>query len=180
MSTPKHQHHQNSDNNEEEINPDNSSKELKPMQPSIDHPKSDGDTAILPSDAIRKLRRNSGMNLKRYTDSLNAKHEIVLLIRGIVERVELQDGDKLVLGRLDGRARQRIDMDLTQYGAVDRGVSREHCSLHLEENSIFITDLGSTNGTFINSKRLDPNIPTQLHKGDELILGRLIVQVLFR
>ncbi len=179
MSNPNDEHNKNAtDNAEEQENLDSETKENNMMQPPPT--KHDGDTAILPAGALKNLRRNSGLNLKRYTDSLNAKHEIVLLIRGIVERVELEEGDKLVLGRLDGRARQRIDMDLTQYGAVDRGVSREHCSLHLKDKNVFITDLGSTNGTFINSKKLDINVPTQLQKGDELILGRLIVQVLFR
>lgn len=139
------------------------------------------DTAILPADVFKKIRRSADTNqLQHYTDEIQSKHEIVLLIRGMVERVELAQGEQLVLGRVDGRRRQRIELDLTQYGAVDRGVSREHCNLYFENDTIFITDFSSTNGTFINGVKLSPHVPQQLRKGDELMLGRLIIQVLFR
>lgn len=139
------------------------------------------DTAILPADVFKKFRRSTDTSqLKHYTDEIQSKHEIVLLIRGMVERVELSSDEQLVLGRVDGRHRQRIELDLTQYGAVDRGVSREHCNLYFEDENIFITDLSSTNGTFINGVKLSPHVSQQLRKGDELMLGRLIIQVLFR
>ncbi|MEL6524583.1 MAG: FHA domain-containing protein, partial [Chloroflexota bacterium] len=62
----------------------------------------------------------------------------------------------------------------------DRGVSRVHAQLHYEGGKVFITDLGSTNGTFVSNERLEPKTPTVLRKGDELLLGRLSMQVLFR
>ncbi len=156
--------------------------ENKDMFPKMnDDLKDNNDTAILPADVFKKHRRTSDTNqLRLYTDGIQSKHEIVLLIRGMVERVELAKDEQLVLGRVDGRMRHRIELDLTQYGAGDRGVSREHCTLYFENESIYISDLSSTNGTFINGIKLSPHVPQQLNKGDELILGRLIIQVLFR
>ncbi len=111
---------------------------------------------------------------------LGSEYEIILVIRGIVERVLLKEDEAVTLGRSDANARVRVGVDLTQYGAVDRGVSREHCQLHLKDGSIYVLDLGSTNGTFVGGKQLEPNKLHPLRKGEELVLGRLPVQVLFR
>jgi hypothetical protein len=137
------------------------------------------DTAILPNKNV--LRRfSSPIQISGDTSSLSEMHEIILVIRGMVERVEMKADKPITLGRSDMRTRFVPEIDLTPYGALERGVSREHAQLHLEGDHLFITDLESTNGTFIASKRLDPRVPTQIHKGDELLLGRLAVQILFR
>lgn len=50
-------------------------------------------------------------------------------------------------------------------------VSRLHARLTLEEGSLFLEDLNSTNHTFVNNQRITGK--TQLHHGDELSLGGL-------
>jgi len=114
------------------------------------------------------------------TATLGEKHEVILLIRGMVERIVVSEGKDYVLGRYDIGASNEEEIDLSSYGAMDRGVSRIHAKLHLENNNLFITDLDSTNGTYLSGIRLEPQKPTLLRKGDELLLGRLTVQVLFR
>lgn len=138
------------------------------------------DTAILSAGSSRLRRMTSGPDTPAGTTSLGEQREIIFVIRGMVERVVLRDKLSIVLGRTDPGARPTVDVDLTPYGALDRGVSRMHCRLHLEDNRIYITDLGSTNGTFVAGKRLEANQPEALRKGEELLLGRLSIQVLFR
>jgi adenylate cyclase len=49
-------------------------------------------------------------------------------------------------------------------------VSRLHSIIHLEENGAFwLIDLGSSNGTFLNKRRIHE--PVRLHDGDEIIIG---------
>lgn len=108
------------------------------------------------------------------------QREIILVIRGMVERLVMREHKPVVLGRTDIKTRTMPDVDLTPYGALDRGVSREHCSLYIEGDKIFVVDMNSTNGTWLATERLIPNKPRQLRKGEELLLGRLPVQVLFR
>jgi pSer/pThr/pTyr-binding forkhead associated (FHA) protein len=41
-------------------------------------------------------------------------------------------------------------------------------------------DLGSANGTYINGKRLEPNVEQVLNHGDIIALGKLKLQVLIK
>lgn len=47
----------------------------------------------------------------------------------------------------------------------NQAISRVHCKITFEHGKYFITDLGSANGTYINSKRLSPHLPTLLSNG---------------
>ncbi|MFW5696661.1 MAG: FHA domain-containing protein [Phototrophicaceae bacterium] len=108
------------------------------------------------------------------------RQELILLIRGMVERLTVRQDTAIVLGRADSVKRFYPEVDLTPYGALDRGVSREHARLQVSDGQLIITDLGSTNGTFLAGERLEPNVPTTIQRGDELLLGRLAVQIMLR
>ncbi|MEN9221331.1 MAG: adenylate/guanylate cyclase domain-containing protein [Thermostichus sp. BF3_bins_97] len=54
---------------------------------------------------------------------------------------------------------------------TDPSVSRQHALLqYLDDNSIYLIDLGSRNGSFVNNRRV--SIPTLLQDGDQLTLGQ--------
>lgn len=38
------------------------------------------------------------------------------------------------------------------------GISRNHCQVNFENGEIFVTDLGSTNGVFIDGAKVEPNV----------------------
>lgn len=156
---------------------DSSATPSPPSTPSRHDPSRD--TAILSSNNSR-WRRAQNQPASGGTTSLGDQREIIFVIRGMVERVILRDNFSIILGRAEPGTKSTVDIDLTPYGALDRGVSRVHARLHLENNRIFITDLGSTNGTFLAGRRLEAHKAEPLRKGDELLLGRLPVQVLFR
>jgi len=92
----------------------------------------------------------------------------------------ISEDHPFVLGRADIGSRFHPDIDLTPYGALDRGVSRSHAILHLAGDNLLVADQNSTNGTFLRGDRLTPNEPVMLQNGDELLLGRLAIQVLFK
>lgn len=57
----------------------------------------------------------------------------------------------------------------------DPEVSRRHARFMIREGSVFVEDLGSTNGTFLNGERISS--PLQLRSGDVLTLGESIVLI---
>jgi hypothetical protein len=75
------------------------------------------------------------------------------------------EGDQLVVGR-----------DATSNVAIsDAEVSRKHARLTFQGGKYVLEDLGSTNGTFVNGKRLTG--PVVLKAGDLVSLGEQIVLV---
>lgn len=50
----------------------------------------------------------------------------------------------------------------------DQGVSRLHVAISVTEDGVMATDLGSTNGTYVNEERI---VSTQLHDGDKISFG---------
>jgi uncharacterized membrane protein YhaH (DUF805 family) len=51
------------------------------------------------------------------------------------------------------------------------GVSHQHCQFRVNGSSLVVTDVGSSFGTFVNDKRLIPNQPVTLSRGDTILLG---------
>jgi pSer/pThr/pTyr-binding forkhead associated (FHA) protein len=57
----------------------------------------------------------------------------------------------------------------------DSTVSRRHATIELSsDDTIFLTDIGSTNGTFLDGKRLEAGAPAQLQNGSEIKFGNVI------
>ena len=50
-------------------------------------------------------------------------------------------------------------------------ISRHHASLVSIKNILFLTDLGSTNGTFVNTKPIAKNKKIKLRTGDIIKVG---------
>ena len=83
------------------------------------------------------------------------------------------------IGRLDPASAAFPDVDLTSDGGPTKGVSRRHAKITRRGREVFIEDLGSVNGTFLNHRKLTPYFPQVLKSGDELQLGKLILRVSF-
>jgi serine/threonine protein kinase len=76
---------------------------------------------------------------------------------------------------LIGRTHRKIvvDIDLGPYGGTKAGVSRRHSRLIFKEGRWFIEDLKSTNGTFLNKKKLEPYKLATLKDGDLIRCGQI-------
>jgi diguanylate cyclase (GGDEF)-like protein len=55
-----------------------------------------------------------------------------------------------------------------QIRITDEGVSREHCEIESEGDSLVLHDLGSTNGTYCRGARIDRHV---LEDGDKILVG---------
>lgn len=60
---------------------------------------------------------------------------------------------------------------------ADPYVSSRHGIIELTEDGIFVTDVGSTNGTMLNDAKLSPSMRTRVEPGDEIRLGALVFKV---
>ena len=95
---------------------------------------------------------------------------------------EEKSGMTLYSTNIDGTQRiELVNLPITigkMEGCVDRvvgdtSISRIHCRIFDEDGKIALMDLGSTNGTFRNGKKLAPKRSIFLERGDEIRLGRV-------
>jgi hypothetical protein len=85
-------------------------------------------------------------------------------------RIVLQ-GDTTLIGRGNRKQGVEPEIDLGILPA-DRGVSTQHAVLRIHESVLTITDLGSTNGTYLNGdNRLGEGEETPLADGDRIHIG---------
>src|SRR5215475_5101374 len=70
---------------------------------------------------LLRLRRAQENAPGKATD----EHTVVLQIRGMTERLVFEEGTEVVLGRADLTSPTTPRFDLTMYGGLERGVSRE-------------------------------------------------------
>jgi hypothetical protein len=92
----------------------------------------------------------------------------------------LASRNEFTLGRLSEGQPIMPDIDLTPYQAYASGVSRLHAVVKRDANRVMVMDLGSSNGTYLNGRRLNPHTEEALNHGDIVALGKLKIQVLLR
>jgi pSer/pThr/pTyr-binding forkhead associated (FHA) protein len=70
-------------------------------------------------------------------------------------------------------------VDLTQFGALELGISRVHAMIRQSKGKYQIMDLESSNGTWLENQRLVPKQPYPLESGDRIRIGRLNILVFY-
>ncbi len=88
--------------------------------------------------------------------------------------------NEFTIGRVSPGQPITPDIDLSPYRAYDAGVSRLHAVIKKDGSRLLFMDLGSSNGSFINGKRLVPNVAQTLQHGDIVALGKMKMQILIR
>jgi pSer/pThr/pTyr-binding forkhead associated (FHA) protein len=109
-------------------------------------------------------------------------HEAPFITLEVVEsgeKLRLKTHGHISLGRADTDSSWQPTVDLTPYGAVEKGVSRMHADLFFENDQVFVLELGSANGTRVNGVRVQIGLAQQLCNGDKLELGGLHLRVAF-
>jgi pSer/pThr/pTyr-binding forkhead associated (FHA) protein len=108
----------------------------------------------------------------------------------MVLRIEIEGGTTPILlhpeeremsiGRRDPTTGAMPDVDLTPYAGYRMGVSRRHVALKLRNQRLDVWDLGSSNGTYLNGVRMTAYQPHQIHDGDEMRLGQMVLRFYFQ
>ena len=54
----------------------------------------------------------------------------------------------------------------------NKGISRKHACIEFEDQEFYLSDLNSTNHTFLNGNQLMPGKKYKLKSGDEIMIGK--------
>ena len=79
-------------------------------------------------------------------------------------------GDSVLIGRRLASKPQNLDLD-------DEKVSGKHARLSLENSELWIEDLGSTNGTWVDQKKIKPNSKIQLTAASTILIGKTELKI---
>ena len=84
--------------------------------------------------------------------------------------VRKSNGERININKPEfiiGKERRRVDYCISDNGSI----SRTHAKLRIRADRCYISDLGSTNCTFVNGSKISPNQEVVLSKGDEISIS---------
>jgi hypothetical protein len=118
------------------------------------------------------------VNRRLYAGLLTGPKPITFEIEG--QRITLPLTEQIIVGRCSGNSEGvQPDVDLSPFAAEEKGVSRCHVRIVHKGALVYVGDLGSLNGSWINGFGLPPQNERLLRDGDRLRLGKLEIKVTF-
>ena len=119
------------------------------------------------------------LNRERFMDIEIPSKGIVLINLEDGQPVAMLEQKDFILGRASADIKTKEPLvDLTSLG-VDYGVSRVHALFHKTKEGYQLTDLDSSNGTWIENERLVPQRPYDVESGNRIRMGRLNMLVFY-
>ncbi|MGD0611653.1 MAG: FHA domain-containing protein [Anaerolineales bacterium] len=107
------------------------------------------------------------------------KEGIAIYVKEYAAPIAIRKEAEFTLGRLLTGNAEEAFVDLKPFGGYENGVSRRHALIRRTDHGYDILDLGSTNGTWLNKKRLIAEKPYPLESGAQVRLGRLQIFVIY-
>ena len=118
-------------------------------------------------------------NLGSFVDvKLIPEGGIGIYAAGSLKPYYLHMDSDLIIGRKVEATSEAI-LDLSDLDAFNMGLSRRHAMIRRTESGFEITDLSSTNGTWLNSERLVPNRSYPFTSGSQIRVGRLRLFIMY-
>lgn len=117
----------------------------------------------------------------RAMEPQSRRDAVVLFVSGSnANPITLRLKQPVSLGRQAANpAKAQYHVDLSRFEAIDLGVSREHAQLLHRDDTFYVRDLGSTNGTFVNGEPARQGDEIKLSNADEVRLGQLRLYIYF-
>ena len=135
-------------------------------------------TNVLPFAEIGSQPLPMPVDINKLEPPQAPKH-VQFLIPSSRRRLELKLLNQMRVGRADPEANISPELDFTQDQGIENGISRLHATIQLTKQGIILTDLDSTNGTFLNNVRLPAQQPFLVRSGDEIRFGDLLIHIFF-
>lgn len=111
----------------------------------------------------KKLKKNPGVIQRKSHATKNMTNLKASLEYPSEKRLVLINKPLFMIGRI-----REMDFILPE----NRGISRKHACIEFEAQEFYLSDLNSTNHTFLNGQQLIPGKKYKLKAGDEILIGK--------
>ena len=136
-------------------------------------------TGVLP-DTYDDFLDAPAPSAERFMDFEIPTEGVVLINLENGQPISMQEEKTFILGRISAEIKTPEPLvDLTPFDALSLGISRVHAMIRQTKEGYQITDLESSNGTWLENKRLVPKEPYPLDSGDRIRIGRLNILVFY-
>ena len=136
-------------------------------------------TSLLEQVSTKQLDKNRE-RLLHMDSTMPSSNPIVVYIRNAPEPLAISRSGQVIFGRLDETGESdNPDVDLSEFGADDLGVSRLHLELNADVMPPTVMDLDSYNGSFLNGQKLMPHKAFPIQSSDEVRLGRIVLRLFY-
>ena len=105
---------------------------------------------------------------------------ICFLIMRLSKTIVVRTEEDFFIGRDDDEFILKPLVNLAEFDGFAMGVSRRHAMICPVKHGYEVIDLISTNGTWLDGRRLAPNKPYPLAPGAQLRVGREQLLVIYR
>lgn len=124
------------------------------------------------------LQEESMKSKEQRIETIDTKKiKLVVSKGGTLNREFPLNKDVCYIGRWDPALKSHPEVDLSDED-IDAKVSRIHAKIIKKPEGLYIEDLGSRNGTFLNREfKLVKGIQYSLKDGDEVIIGHIFFKV---
>jgi pSer/pThr/pTyr-binding forkhead associated (FHA) protein len=120
------------------------------------------------------------ININFGTDHFEPDARLIVHIRDVADPLVIAPDKRVIFGRTSFGSARCPDIDLTPYGALEKGVSHIHAAIIRSGDHLLVVDAGSANGTYLNGQRLTTKREHILCDGDEIRLGNLVAHIYFQ
>lgn len=107
----------------------------------------------------------------------NAVKTLHIYIPHLDQRLALPLSGTIRVGRADPDAATTPELDLSDYDGFERGVSRQHATVQVFDEGIFMVDQHSSNGTWLGEQPLAAGYAYPLPREATVRFGQLLVQL---
>jgi pSer/pThr/pTyr-binding forkhead associated (FHA) protein len=116
-------------------------------------------------DVVAKGGRTPAASRPSTRKARKAPHKAAVIEGGSLKGKVFDLGDELIIGR-DEKCHVILD---------DTYVSQVHARIFAKDGAYMVEDLGSTNGTYLNRRRITE--PTEVQRGDRIKIGVTVLEM---
>lgn len=122
---------------------------------------------------ILKCSKCGAIGISKFCGKCGGMMSLVIQLEPQEKSLQLCSSNGIILDVKDGSILGRTTGDFVQQLGTIPVISSRHAQISKKDGKWFITDLHSTNKTYVNNAQLTPDVPAEISENDVIILANV-------